>query len=62
MTTGIANNWPNLNVVGRVDLDALTVNGVEVTGLPQLEPQSAASVVTVADLVALLISIGIVTA
>ncbi len=34
MTTGIANNWSNLNVVGRVDLDALTVNGVEVTGGP----------------------------
>jgi hypothetical protein len=30
MTTGIANNWPNLNVTGRVDLDALTVGGVEI--------------------------------
>jgi hypothetical protein len=31
MTVGTVNNWPNLNVTGRVDVDALTVGGVDVT-------------------------------
>ncbi len=31
MTVGIVNNWPVLGVTGRVDLDALTVDGVPIT-------------------------------
>lgn len=31
MTIGIANNWPNLNITGRVDVDELTVGGQPVT-------------------------------
>lgn len=32
MTTGVVNNWSGLGVTGRVDVDALTVAGAEVTG------------------------------
>ncbi len=31
MTVGVVNNWPNLGVTGRVDVDTLTVGGSPVT-------------------------------
>lgn len=45
MTVGVINNWVDLGVNGRLDLDALTVAGATVVGgnpvLPEGTPASA---------------------
>lgn len=38
MTAGVANNWASLNIVGRVDVDALTVAGRTISGDSVLIP------------------------
>ena len=45
MTVGVINNWVDLGVTGRVDVDSLTVGGVAVTPniLPSAPPEAADS-------------------